>query len=123
MRGIAERSIGGRKIFRLEEGAFARRCPDHLKCAEDSFQSPNRPVPDDIGERIQRLDRLIAAFDTNAQVAAHSEFLASSLGSLWQAERTDYALAARGMSWLQSTKEKESWIPDYALSDTRISAT
>lgn len=111
-----------RMVLAAKGHSFLGKLSGEYRSARDTFLSISKPpVPDDVDERIRRLDRLIAAFDVYVQIETELPFLKTNLGTFWQSENTDYSLAAKVLSWLQLWKETASWIPAHVLSDTGVS--
>lgn len=113
-----------RMVLAAKGHSFLGKLGSEYRSARDTFNSISRPpVPEDVDERVRRLDRLIAAFDIYARIDAESNFLSANLGPLWRSENTDYSQAGRVLSWLQLAKETAGWVPAYALCDTKLQTT
>ena len=100
--------------------SFVGRLSGDYRKARDTFRSiSNAPIPEDVSEQVRRIDRLTVAIAAYNRMGKDEQFVSENLGTLWQTQPVDYALAKKILRWLDRIQTEANWIPPLVTSNVK----
>ncbi len=101
--------------------SFIGRLSGDYRKARDTFRSiSNTPIPEDVNEQVRRVDRLKVAMVAYDHMENDEKFVSQNLGTLWQTQPINYALAKKIIYWLNKIQAEANWIAPHVTSNVKL---